>query len=636
MCGIVGAAGFHEPGLVQRMCDRLEHRGPDSGGLSEQPDIGISIGARRLAIIDVEGGTQPMVSGDGLVRLVFNGEIYNHRALCNELSGLGYAFKTRCDTEVVLAAYETWGERAWKRLNGMFSVAIADRRKGKSRLVIARDRFGIKPLYYTYREGRLVFSSEIKALLQWQGLSVDVDPAKINAYLRYRFVPGPGCLLKGVRKLPAGHVLTFENGEISLFQWWFPPGSDQADPALTWPEVVERFHGALRESVERHLVSDVPLGAFLSGGIDSSAIVALMARASSQPVHTFSVAFRDFSRDEVGRAEKTAKMLKTDHITIDCTSRDMADLPEIAWALDEPIGDAIVVPMHVLAREARRKVKVVLSGDGADEILGGYLFHEKLMTLERWRSRLPGFAWPLAAGLMSAMPARQVDAFFDYPGDLGKDGKGKLARLLHQVPDKSLVDLYQDMISLFDDDGLQGLLRNAGSGSSSPTPNHGEGGSVLHRLLMAQYGDWLPDDILMKLDKITMANSLEARVPFMDDKVVDAAATIPERFKTGRYGNKRLLREGFEGLLPPEVLNSRKEAFFIPLDAYMETAEMKDIVGWALDPVRVKRRGLFVEDSLKGLLSAGPDRGFLPSRQAFSVVMLELWFERFCPEASWA
>lgn len=636
MCGIVGYAGFYEPGLIGRMCDAIRHRGPDGDGQAEYQNEAMAIGMRRLAVIDLAGGRQPMTTADDRVSLVFNGEIYNFRELRRDLEAAGFAFHTQSDTEVVLVAYCAWGHAAWARLRGMFAVAIVDRRGGEPLLFVVRDHVGIKPVYFLESQGRLLFASEVKALTQWAGFSAQVDLGAVSDYLALRYVPGPGSLLEGVRKLPPGCRLTYRAGRTDIERWWSPPTPKAVNPGMNGAEADALFEKAMRRAVERHMISDVPVGAFLSGGIDSNVIVALMAQHTEKPVRTFTIGFPDFPSHEGARAALTAKVLGTDHHAIECRAADMAALPDIAYALDEPVGDAIVVPMYVLAREARREVTVVLSGEGADEILGGYMFHRKLAQLETLRGRLPGWVWPLAAGAVGRVPVGLLGKAFDYPGSLGVEGRHKVVRLLQSLGRDSLASLYQSSISLFDAEDIRSATIAGRLAPQEPEPNRGGDGPALDRLIALQYADWLPDDILMKADKMSMAHSLEARVPFMDPDVVAAASRIPGRHKLAPGSNKRVLRRLADKLLPPEVARAPKQAFYLPLESYVRTGPVGDILRYTLDPERTRRRGLFRPEWVSAMLQSPPEAGFLPLKRLFSVVMLELWFDRFCPDASWA
>ncbi|WP_291612722.1 asparagine synthase (glutamine-hydrolyzing) [Bradyrhizobium sp.] len=640
MCGIVGIAGRVDPALVRRMADRIAHRGPDGAGFQDVPRAQISVGMRRLAVIDLNTGDQPLHGDGNRVHIVYNGEVYNFRKLRAELQGLGYHFSTQSDTEVVLNAYLAWGREAWARLHGMFAIAIVDERGAKTKLLLVRDRPGIKPLYFFRQARTLLFASEIKALQADSSLSSDVDLTAVRSYLSLRYVPGPGSLLAGVEKLPAGHDLVWCDGDIEMRRWWHPPGPAALDSALDIRAAADRLGAALRTAVHRHMIADVPVGAFLSGGIDSNIIVALMAEVAASPVKTFSIGFPDFPDDDRELAALTAKRIGTDHHPIDCRAQDMASLPDIAIKLDEPVGDAIVVPMSVLAREARKEVTVVLSGEGADEILGGYMFHRKLQQIAMIKSFLPAQLFPVAARLASLVPVAVFEKLFDYPGALGNEGRRKVVSMLERMGDASLPELYRSAISLFDADDIRAMAENhwlAGTAGQKigPPLTRQPGETVLQSLVSMQYPDWLPDDILMKADKMTMAHSLEGRVPFMDELVISAAASLPDATKIGMSGNKLALRRFASGLLPPEVLRAPKRAFYVPLEAYATTKPLADIFDWALDPVRVKKRGLFSPQWIAKQRAAGRAQGFLPLKRLFSIVMLELWFEHFAPSSSW-
>lgn len=638
MCGIAGFAGVTQDGLLEGMCQRILHRGPDSEGMARLPEQGMAIGMRRLAIIDLAGGEQPFVSEDGKVQLVMNGELYNFRTVREELLGLGHRFFSQSDTEVALQAYLAWGHEAWKRLQGMFAIAILDSRGVIPALHVVRDRVGMKPVYYIQEGEAFLFASEMKALTLWRGFRADVRLEGIWDYLALRYVPGPNSLFHQVRKLPAGHVATYRGGQMSMERWWVPPGRESVR-AMSAEEAVADFGGALRQSVREHMISDVPLGAFLSGGIDSNALVALMAEASSTPVKTFSIGFPDFDDSDRNRAAITAKALGTEHYPIECSAMDMLSLPDIMYHLDEPVGDAIVVPMFVLAREARKQVTVVLSGEGADEILGGYMFHRKLSQLEKLRSVLPPVVWQLAARLVGAVPPALLNPLFDYPGTLGESGKRKIISLLELVGRAPLPELYRRAVALFDAEDMASVAaygplgRMAGS-VAGPELDVGKG-TPLQRLVQMQYPDWLPDDILMKADKMCMAHSLEGRIPFMDARVIEAAARLPDRFKLGARTTKWALRQAVAPLLPKEIHQAPKRAFYLPLESYMHTPQMQEMTRHYLSAERLRRRGLFKPEAVAALQSAGNDAGFLPLKRVFSLLALELWFEKFCPDASW-
>lgn len=635
MCGIAGFAGFDDPGLIGRMCQSIAHRGPDDESAWQRPGGGFTLGMRRLAVRDPEHGRQPMVSPDGRVHLVFNGEIYNDDSLRRELEILGARFRTRCDTEIVLAAYLAWGQEAWPRLSGMFAVAVTDDRGPHPVLTLARDRYGIKPLYYHAASGRLLFASEMKALLEWSGLPRAIDLAAVRDYLALRYVPGPGCLFSAIRKLPPGSRLIFASGEATVSQWRPDHRALFAAPRITdYAEAVSGLGEALRGSVRRHLVADRPVGCFLSAGIDSMAIAALMAEAG--PISTFSMGFEGYDRRELDGAAACARALGADHHELVLGIDSMATLPDVIATLDEPIGDPIVIAMSELARHARRDVVVTLSGDGADETLLGYLFQRTARKLNRWSRHLPNFAWPLAARLMTITPTPLLERAFDYPDHLGRCGRAKLARLLAAVPGASIEVLAQRLRTLLDPSELQQLGANdaltiACGGETV------EGLAPEDVLVLDVLGHWLGDDILMKLDKTTMMHGLESRVPFLDPEVVSLAARLSPEVKCRPGGTKQVLRDAVraQGGVPAHLINAPKVPFYIPLRAYLEAPAMRDILRRTMDPARLRRRGLVDPDRTRVLFGAPGKEGFLPLKQAFSLVTLELWFERFCPDASW-
>lgn len=426
MCGICGYLGIREDGLLESMTQALAHRGPDSAGYFRQGAVGL--GHRRLSIIDVEGGQQPLHNEDESLVLIANGEIYNYRELTRELLGKGHRFRTHSDSEVLLHLYEDLGPSMMSRIQGMFAFAIYDR--SKEQLFLARDRLGIKPLYYTDPgNGRFLFGSEMKALLRYDALDLRLVPRAIHDYLALRYVPGPGGMFEGIDKLPAAHWAIVGNGKVRMERYWTPELCTTPD-ARPEAELLEELEERFTRSIERRLISDVPLGAYLSGGLDSSLIVAAMARGATEPVRTFSVGF-DYEHDELEAAASTAQLLGCTHTEIPCTADDIALLPELVWHLDEPLGDPIVIPMYQLAQVAKKSVSVVLSGEGADEIMGGYLFHKALLYGGRFGKLVPG---PVRNGLigpgLQLFPSSLLNLAFSYPAELGRRGKQKLIDFL--------------------------------------------------------------------------------------------------------------------------------------------------------------------------------------------------------------
>ncbi len=639
MCGIVGLAGFRDGALLRRMNDCIAHRGPDDDGSAEYPEYRVSLAMRRLSIIDVSHGSQPYFEADKKICLVYNGEIYNFREIRAELESLGHRFTTHADTEVILRAYIEWGRAAWSKLNGMFVFALMDARGPEPELFIVRDHFGIKPLFYAHRDGKIVFASEMKALRLWESAPSDINMDALWNYLMLRYVPGPDSIFTGIQKLPPGHELRFlpRSGQLSLSRWWSPPDYTGVNESMSLADAVALYGDALEQSVQRHMISDVPVGAYLSGGIDSTMIAALMSRHSSQRVKIFSIGFPDFPGNEIAQARETADHIGGDFTALECREGDLQSLPDIVYALDEPFGDAITLPMYVLARETVKSVKVVLSGEGADETLGGYLFHRKILKLQALKKMLPAAAWPALGRVFNMMPHALLDSLFDYPGTLGKDGQEKLARFLAKVGGHDAADLNRLLVTIFDGDEIKAISPHFDAYGALPKAMKpsSAGLSDVQSLLNLQFQDWLPDEILKKYDAMTMAHSLEGRVPFLDNMLLQTVARIPDRHKVKGDANKIVLREYAKTILPPHLLNRPKAAFYTPLESYVHSPYFQTLKKEYLNPDRIARRGLFAPAQVDALFNAPASHGFMPLKKGFSLLMLEMWFDRFAPDASW-
>ncbi|HWP70626.1 MAG TPA: asparagine synthase (glutamine-hydrolyzing) [Gemmatimonadaceae bacterium] len=626
MCGICGYAGFHAPGLLEKMTASIRHRGPDDDGHCVEGDVGL--GMRRLSIIDVAGGHQPITNEDESLVIVFNGEIYNYRPLREMLLARGHTFRTESDTEVILHLYEDEGPACLQRLNGMWGIAIWDRRK--RRLFLARDRLGVKPLYYRRHDNGVLFASEMKALLCHEAWQPKVVPQALHQYLSLRYVPGPGSLLEGVEKLPAAHYAIWENGSLSVQRYWTPaPWSGPFEKSDR--EYLDAFAEHFERSVRMRLISEVPLGAYLSSGVDSSAIVAAMSRLGAAPVRTFTVGF-GFARDEMAAAAETARQLGCHHTEIDCRPEHVDLLPEIIWHLDEPIGDPIVIPMFQLAREAKKSVTVILAGEGADELLGGYLFHRALLRSQQVSRVIPP---SVIRGLVSAVPPAILNLAFDYPAALGKRGKQKLVDFAGMLDEAALARAWRHLISLFDrrdTDELytESLLEAVGHSDAWPaSPKTPATIPLLNRIIDLQFNDWLPDDILTKQDKVSMASGVEVRVPFLDYELVEFALRLPPHLKINRRAVKVALRHYASGVLPPSSAQRSKQAFYVPLDRFMREPRYRDMVDDALSERVVRERGWFRPDAVARLRERTLTGDFVHAKQVFSLLSLELWHRIF-------
>ncbi len=558
MCGICGILNFDTtdevmPGLLEAMTDRIAHRGPDDFGYFAEGPVGL--GHRRLSIIDISGGRQPMGNEDGSVVTVFNGELYNHRDLAADLVARGHRFQTRSDTETIVHAYEEFGDDCVTRFRGMFAFAVWDRRK--QRLLLARDRLGIKPLYYYQSREGLVFASEIKSLLECPDVPRELDETSLDLFLSLRYVPGPRTMFQRIHKLQPGHLLMADRNGVTLRRYWDLPPYVEAASGST---VEEEFEHLLEESVRMHLMSDVPLGVFLSGGLDSSAMLAMTTKVrGGYPIRTFSVGYDagddSDENNEFVYAREAASRFGAEHHEVRITADDFSGfIPRLVWHLDEPLADPSCVPLYFIARRAREHITVVLSGEGADEILGGYAIYPKMLGLETLR-RIPG-AGAAAGWLGKHLP----------------EGRYQNALRLAGLP---LEMRYRGVCRGFSP-GLQARLMGQGDLSRSnleaifmPYFETTADATPLSRMLHADAKVWLPDDLLLKADKMTMAAGLELRVPFLDHRIVEFAAQLADSQKyNGRHG-KALLRRIMTGVLPDSILHRPKKGFPVPMLSWM-------------------------------------------------------------------
>lgn len=605
----------------------MRHRGPDSGGQDVSAICGIAM--RRLAIIDVANGRQPITSDDGRFSIVFNGEIYNYKELRQEMLQRGHRFRTESDTEVILRLYIELGAACLSKLLGMFTIAILDRTT--DRLFLARDRLGIKPLYLHRSAGKLWFASEVKALLDVAEIQRSPNMRALDQYLSLRYVPGPESLFEGIEMFPAAHWAVWENGELHCERYWRIPDQELTD-IRSDEDAYERYAELFERSVKRRLISEVPLGSFLSGGLDSTAIVASMARQTNRPVKTFSIGF-DWEGDEHEIAAETARRLGCEHHGFVCKPEDMSLLPQIVWSLDEPVGDAIVVPMYLLAKNATQHVSVVLTGEGADETLGGYFFHRVLVLAARIRRLTPGFALEVLDRIIRSTPVSVLNPFFDYPGTLGERGRDRLAQFARLLRSGDTRALYHFLLSLFsqqDKEELYGpdllpLVKEDSLSTIGKTP----AGDDLNSLLSMQFDHWLPSDILTKQDKMTMASSIEGRVPFLDHELVEFAMRLPAKYKCRGKVNKLPLRHFLKTRLPGEAANRKKVPFYIPIDHYLSSGPLKELADHCLSEDSVRKRGIFRWETVKRLRDAVQPGEFLYGKQVMSLLMLELWYRIF-------
>jgi asparagine synthase (glutamine-hydrolysing) len=616
----------------------LIHRGPDEEAQFLHENVGLA--ARRLSIIDVAGGHQPIFNEDRSVVLVFNGEIYNYRELITELEQHGHRFRSHSDAETIVHLYEEAGIECVHRLRGMFAFALYDLKQ--DRLFLVRDRLGIKPLYYWQQNGKLLFASEIKALLECEDVAREPYLPAIDAYLRLRYVPGPTTMFKGVYKLPPGHWMSYERGRTKTVSYWHPSVSSGA--YRSDEHYQERFNELFTETIKLHLESDVPVGAYLSGGLDSSLVTAETARLTGQAPHTFSVGF-EWEGDETENARTVADQLGTEHHELKCKPSDLQWLPQIIRHSDDPLGDPITLPTFLLSKLASRDVKVVLTGDGADEILGGYVFHRVMNFTHRAHSLFSGSALRrLAAPLVRQLPVQMLDQLFDYPAYLGVRGKRKVAHYLEVAAADEPAQMYESLITLFDDWDRRQLYSNDGllHGGAYPATIHhaNENGPLpfLDNMFLLQYQSWLPDNILARQDKMSMAHSVEARVPFLDHVLVEFMLTVPPHLTLGGLlrPNKVLARRFARSILPREAAARKKQPFYIPIETYFHTPIFREMVAATLNDEQVRKRGYFQPAAVADLVqSAEKSQDFISVKQVLSLVMLEMWHQIFIDRVNW-
>ncbi len=607
ICGIATADGHADVEALRSMSEQLVHRGPDSSG--QHVDGPVALAARRLAIIDLEGGDQPIANEDGSVVVVQNGEIYNYPELRRELEGAGHVFRTRSDTESLVHLYEEHGTAFAERLRGMFAIAIWD--ASRRRLVLARDRYGIKPLYYRHVGGELRFASELRALPRGE---IDLDA--LEAFLAFNSIPAPYSIFREIRKLPAGHVLVWENGSVSLERYARPaPAPADALRDGDEAELVEELRARLRDSVRAHLLSDVPVGVLLSGGVDSAALAALAAQETPEPVHTFTIGFAEKSFDERDDARLVAEQYGTEHHELLVRPDPELLLGALADAFDEPFADSSALPTYLVSQLAAEHVKVALSGEGGDELFGGYytyaadLMADRLAPLAR-----------VARPLVEALPSSSRKASLDYRAK-------RFVRAAHLPP----LERHHGWKEIFSPDARR-ELRGGANGFDPVDVYRGRyaetaGAPELARLQDVDFGVYLVDDLLVKTDRASMAHSLEVRVPFLDPLVTNLAFALPTRLKVRALAKKVLLRKAVEPLLPREVVHGRKRGFSIPAAAWLRS-ELLPFARETLSAETLGRQGFFQPGPVARLLDehvAGREDW---SRQLWGLLAFTLWYER--------
>ncbi|HEV2348520.1 MAG TPA: asparagine synthase (glutamine-hydrolyzing) [Terriglobia bacterium] len=634
MCGICGILNLAlEPAAcrdrIDRMSERLKHRGPDSSGKFELPYL--ALGVRRLSIIDLQTGDQPLSNEAGDVTLVFNGEIYNYRELGKGLLDRGHTFRTHSDGEVITHLYEELGPGFVRELNGMFAIALWDDRA--KRLVLARDRAGEKPLYYWFRNGTLVFGSEIKALLEYPGISRQLDPEALAQYFFYGYFPSPRSVFAEIQKLPAAHCLIAEAGKIHIDPYWrlqdyLPPPSLPSTTADEENQLVEDLRLRLRAAAISRLVSDVPLGVFLSGGVDSSTLVALMSELTPGNVNTFSVAFTEKGFNEEPYTHLVARRFKTRHHVVRADEPGLREgLNTLASHLDEPVADPAVIPTFLLSRFARGEIKVALSGEGSDELFGGYPTYLGAHLAESYL-RLPGLL---------------RHQFFDrlrnlLPVTSSAVPAGMLVRRFLAHAERDPAERHQIWFGMFSPAELDQLFASDWSG---PIPASGAIFSPLARILQGARFDatvaqmlyldfrmYLEDNLLVKIDRASMACSLELRTPFLDHRLVEFAAGLPAALKVRGFKLKYLLKRAVQRWLPREIVYRQKRGFSVPISKWMRN-QLRPLLDETLHPEKLKKDGIFHAPCVRRMLEEHWAGRADNRKPLWTLLCFQLWFDRW-------
>ncbi len=636
MCGIAGAVwtsrGQPLPAnVLQRMTDALRHRGPDDEGFynsevhrtdQDKEVPGVALGHRRLSIIDLANGHQPLANEDESIWVIFNGEIYNFRELRHRLEGAGHRFRTASDTEVIVHLYEEEGVDCFSHFNGMFAIALWDAKRRQ--LVLARDRLGQKPLVYRLENGRMLFASQLKSLLEVPGVSREIDAAALDAYLTYQYVPHPRTIFKGIAKLPPGHVATYRDGRLNVKPYWRPNFNSESN--LSVAEASEQLEALLESSVRLRMQSDVPLGAFLSGGVDSSIIVSQMQRLSDRPVQTFSIGFPVAEYDETHYAREVARHLGTDHHELRVEPSAVDVLPKLVWHYDEPLADSSAIPTYIVSRMAREHVTVALSGDGGDELFAGYDRY-RAVRLGAWFDRLP-------QAIRGALTAKLWQRL---PGSGRQKAISRRAKRLLQGLAFSPGRRYLEWIAIFNEARRAELYSDA---FLAQLPDHDpyafldEAFSRSDRrdrvtsTSLADLVTYLPCDLMTKVDVASMAHGLECRQPLLDYRLVEFAASLPLSMKLGARRSKRILVDTFGDRLPPSVRRRRKMGFGVPLDRWF-----RDDLGAYTREVLLERRatdrGYFQPATVGRLIDEHQQGIFDHSYRLWALLFLELWMRQW-------
>tara|TARA_Y100000031_G_scaffold157149_1_gene216775 strand:+ start:5170 stop:7032 length:1863 start_codon:yes stop_codon:yes gene_type:complete len=618
MCGITGYVGFGNKEILEKMNKALIRRGPDDQGFFVEDKIGLA--HRRLSIIDLKTGDQPMANEDGTIWLIFNGEIYNFVGLREDLKKKGHQFKTESDTEVIVHLYEEKGEDFLKELNGMFALALWDKRKKK--LILGRDRLGQKPLYYSLVNDNLIFGSELKALFEYPLIKKEIDFNSLNKYLIYEYVPSPQTIIKDVRKLEPGHILIYQDRQVKKYPYW----QIKFNQLEKSQDHFAKFESLLEDAVKKRLIADVPLGVLLSGGIDSSTISYFAQKNSSKKIKTFSIGFTDKSFDESTYAHQVAKFLKTEHYYKDCTPNDLLDLVnDIAEINAEPLADASIIPTYLLSKFTRQKVTVALGGDGGDELLAGYPTFQALKFAKLFRV-LPRIVRKTIQKTASYWPVSFDNISLDFKIKRLLSGYDYSPEIQNQIWLGSFTPLQNQ--KLFLPDIANQIDFNQSFSELNQFTQEVKDESLENRLIYLYLKQYLTDDILVKADRASMFASLEVRAPFLDYRLVEFVNSLPYHLKLKGWTTKYILKQVMKGKLPDNIINRPKKGFGIPVAKWIRK-ELKGLALELLEESKIKKQGIFNYPYIKQLLNEHFSGHRDNRKLIWTLMIFQMWQEKW-------
>ncbi len=621
MCGIAGQVNVDgrpvDRRTLEAMALRLRHRGPDDGGVYADGSVGLA--HQRLSIVDLSpAGHQPMCNEDGTLWIVFNGEIYNFQELRQELND-EHTFRSRTDTEVILHLYEEYGLNCLSKLRGMFAFAIWD--APRRRLVLARDRVGKKPLFYSVSERGMTFASELKALLA-DGAARDVDPLAVHDYLTFQYVPGPRTIFHDIKKLKPGHLLVYEEGKATESAYWTLDYEPKTQ--LTEAECVQQFRALLDESVRLRMISDVPLGAFLSGGVDSSSVVAVMSRLSPAPVRTFSIGFKEAAYNELDYARLVAAKFRTEHHEFIVEPKAIDILSTLVKVYDEPFADSSAIPTYYVSQLSRQFVTVVLNGDGGDELLAGYGRYA-LGSIDRLADRwLSGPTRTLLGEIVASLPAGLGRIRNRLERVLAPFSRAYLSRVCYFSPSEKRAMYSSEFSEMVGEEDSYGLLVEWFESAQAS--------DLLDRLLAVDTRSYLPDDLLVKVDRATMAHALEGRSPLLDHRLLEFAATLPMKMKVNHGISKYLMKRAMRGILPDAVLDRPKMGFGVPIDQWFR-GPCREFLRDILLSAKARTRGYFAPKTIERMVEAHQRQDANFGYRLYALLMLELWHREYADRA---